>query len=148
MDLFIKIKWEKNKYFILFSATLLFLILIVSHYRNEDVPINKKEIISYRGSDIKIITDFFFSKINSPFLYNNYEVKKGDTVQKILKNYKIKNNEIQNIINQYKKYVNSKQLLAGNKIEITIKKNATRSIFCSINLLNSEIQCKMYKAFN
>ena len=125
MDLFIKMKWEKTKYFILFSVTLMLLILIVSHFKNEEVPINKKEIIAYRESDIKIIKDFFFSKINSPFLYKNYEVKKGDTVQKILKSYKIKNNEIQNIINQYKKYVNSKQLLAGNKIEMTIKKTPT-----------------------
>ena len=98
-------------------------MLFVSNYRNEEVPINKKEIVAYRGSDVKIIKDFFFSKINSPFLYNNYEIKKGDTLQKILKSYKIKNNEIQNIIGEYKKYVNSKQLLAGNKIELTIKKN-------------------------
>ena len=124
MDLFAKIRWEKTKYFILFSVTLMLLVLIVSHYRNEEVPINKKEITAYRTSDVKIIKDFFFSKINSPFLYDNYEIKKGDTIQKILKNYKIKNNEIQNIINQYKKYVNSKQLLAGNKIEITIRKTA------------------------
>ena len=125
MDLFIKMRWEKTKYFILFSVTLIFLLLIASYYKNEEVPINKKEIIIYPQSDIKIIRDFFFSKINSPFLYNNYEVKKGDTIEKILKNYKIKNYEIQNIINQYKKYVNSKQLLAGNKIEITIKKTPT-----------------------
>ena len=91
MDLFIKMKWEKTKYFILFSVTLILLMLIFSHYRNEEVPINKKEIIAYRESDVKIITDFFFSKIYSPFLYNNYEVKKGDNIQKILKTYKIKN---------------------------------------------------------
>ena len=88
------------KDFILFSVTLIFLLLIASYYKNEEVPINKKEIIIYPQSDIKIIRDFFFSKINSPFLYNNYEVKKGDTIEKILKNYKIKNNELQNIINQ------------------------------------------------
>ena len=125
MDLFNKIRWEKGKYFLVFSLTLVLLVLIVSHYKNEDVPINKKEIITYRGSDVKIIKDFFFSKVNSPFLYNNYEIKKGDTIEKILKNYKIKSDEIQNIIGQYKKYVNLKQLLAGNKIEITIKKTAT-----------------------
>ena len=126
MDLFNKIRWEKTKYFILFSLTLVFLVLIVSYYKNEEIPISKKEIIAYRGPDVKLIKDFFFSKINSPFLYNNYEVKKGDTIQKILKNYKIKDKEIHNIIKQYKKYVNSKQLFAGNKIEITIKKNPTK----------------------
>ena len=85
MDLFNKIRWEKGKYFLVFSLTLVLLVLIVSHYKNEDVPINKKEIITYRGSDVKIIKDFFFSKVNSPFLYNNYEIKKGDTIEKITK---------------------------------------------------------------
>ena len=55
-------------------------------------------------------------------MYDNYEVKKGDSIQKILKKYKIKNSEIQSFIKQYKQYVNSKQLLVGNNIEITIKK--------------------------
>jgi len=116
---------EKTKYFILFSVILLILIVTVSHYRNEEVPINKTKIVAYHGPDVKVIKDFFFSKIKSPFLYSNYEVKKGDTIQKILKNYKIKNSEIQSVIQQYKKYVNSKQLLIGNKIEITIKKTPT-----------------------
>ena len=48
MDDFFKIKWEKTKYFIVFSVTLLLLIVTVSHYQNEEVPINKKEIIAYR----------------------------------------------------------------------------------------------------
>ena len=43
MDLFIKMRWEKTKYFILFSVTLIFLLLIASYYKNEEVPINKKE---------------------------------------------------------------------------------------------------------
>jgi len=125
MDVFFKIKQEKVKYLIAFSVTLMLFIAIVSHYRNEEVPINKKDIITYRDTDVQIIKEFFFSKINSPFLYDNYEIKKGDNMQKILKLYKIKKNEIQNTIQQYKKYVSSKQLLAGNKIEITIKKNPT-----------------------
>ena len=88
MDLFTKIKWEKTKYFILISATLMILILIAISYKNEDVPINKKEIITYRGSDVKIIKDFFFSKINSPFLYDNYEIKKEILYKKFLKTIK------------------------------------------------------------
>ena len=125
MDFLSKIKWEKSRYFIVFSVTLMLLVLVVSYYKNEEVPISKKEIVTYPGPDVKAIKDFFFSKINSPFLYNNYEIKKGDTIQKILKSYKINNREIQNIIVQYKKYVSSNQLLAGNKIEITIKKTPT-----------------------
>ena len=107
MDVFFKIKQEKVKYLIAFSVTLMLFIAIVSHYRNEEVPINKKDIITYRDTDVQIIKEFFFSKINSPFLYDNYEIKKGDNMQKILKLYKIKKNEIQNTIQQYKNYVSS-----------------------------------------
>ena len=60
--------------------------------------------------------------LNSPFININYEIKKGDTIQKILQQYKIHNNEIQTVIKQYKKYGNPNQLLVGNKIEITVEK--------------------------
>ena len=61
-------------------------------------------------------------KIKSPFTNLNYEIKKGDTIQKILQKLKVKNNDIQNIIQQYKKYGNPNQLLVGNKIEIIVEK--------------------------
>jgi len=74
-------------------------------------------------TELTIIKEFFLKKINSPFYNLEYEIKKGDTIVKILKNLKIKNSEIQNIINQYKKYAKSQQLLAGNKINIIVEKN-------------------------
>ena len=57
----------------------------------------------------------------------NYEIKNGDTIQKILKKLKVQNNEIQTVINQYKKYGNPNQLLVGNIINIIIEKNLTTS---------------------
>ena len=66
------------------------------------------------------------NQIKSPFINLNYEIKKGDTIQKILKKYKVKNNDIQTTINQYKKYGNPNQLLVGNKIDIIIEKNSLK----------------------
>ena len=63
------------------------------------------------------------NQINSPFTNINYEIKKGDTILKILKKYEVKSNEIETIINQYKKFGNSNQLLIGNIIDIIIEKN-------------------------
>ena len=37
----------------------------------------------------------------------------GDTIQKILKNLKVKNREIQTVINEYKKFGKSNQLTLG-----------------------------------
>ena len=46
----------------------------------------------------------------------------GDTIQKILKKYDIKDNEIYNIVNKYKKYGSTNQLLVGNKVSIVVEK--------------------------
>ena len=61
--------------------------------------------------------------IRSPFTNINYEIKSGDSIQKILKKFKIQNNEIQTVINQYKKYSNPNQLLMSNKIDLIIEEN-------------------------
>ena len=61
--------------------------------------------------------------IKSPFININYEIKSGDSIQKILKKFKVHNNEIQAVINQYKKYSNPNQLLMSNKIDLIIEEN-------------------------
>ena len=73
----------------------------------------------------KTFKKFILDQIRSPFINLNYEIKKGDTIQKILKKYKVKNREIQTVINQYKKYGNPNQLLVGNKIDIIIEEDSS-----------------------
>ena len=114
---------EKTKYFILFTlfTTCLFLLLVV--FKNDErIKINKKDI-SFQHSDLISIKKFLLTKIKSPFINVNYEIKNGDSIQKILKKFKIQNNEIQTVINRYRKYSNPNQLLTGNKIDIVIEKN-------------------------
>ena len=65
-----------------------------------------------------------------------YEIKSGDTIQKILKKNKVQNNEIQSIIDHYKKFANPNNLMVGNKIDITVKKNAVNN---ENNILNFSI---------
>tara|TARA_Y100000590_G_scaffold442700_1_gene571147 strand:- start:1586 stop:2800 length:1215 start_codon:yes stop_codon:yes gene_type:complete len=95
---------------------------VVVAFKNEKKILGKKNL-PISTADLSIVKDFFLKKINSPFYNLEYEIKKGDSIVKILKNLKIKNNEIQNIINQYKKYGKSQQLLTGNKIDIIVEKN-------------------------
>jgi len=119
--------WDKSKYFLLSGVILVFFLLITVVYKNEDQIKLKSQNYqdSYELTDLKIFKDYLFDQIKSPFININYEIKKGDTIQKILKKYKVKNNEIQNVINQYKKYSSPSQLFVGNKIDIIIEKNAT-----------------------
>ena len=58
-----------------------------------------------------------------PIISVEYEIKSGDTIQKILKKFKIRNNEINSVIKKYKNYGNANQLAAGNKINIIVEKD-------------------------
>tara|TARA_B100001123_G_scaffold446153_1_gene599706 strand:- start:1503 stop:2804 length:1302 start_codon:yes stop_codon:yes gene_type:complete len=118
----LKNNWDKSKYFILYSLIITSLLLVAVVYKNNE-NITKKTESTIGVSDLKIFKKFLLDQIKSPFINVNYEIKKGDTIHKILKKYGVKNNEIQTVINQYKKYGNPSQLMPGNKIDIIIKEN-------------------------
>ena len=121
----LKKNWGASRYFILSGFIIFFLLLLIVVYKSNDEIIKKAgtKKNSYEVSDLKTIKKFLLGKIKSPFTNINYEIKKGDTIQKILKKHKVQNNEIQTIINQYKKYSNPNKLLAGNKIDIITEEN-------------------------
>ncbi len=116
--------WDKQKYVILFAAILTLLLLVTVVYKSDEKIVKKSEVIKIFSdeSDVKKFKNFLLSKIKSPFINLNYKINKGDTIQKILKKYKIPDNEIDTIINKYKKYGNPNNLLVGNKIDIIIEK--------------------------
>ena len=118
----IRTNWEKTKYFLLTAVTLAVLVLFAISYKNDEAIKGSTSNISYQDPELSLIKDFFLSKIKSPFIVTDYEIKSGDSIQKILKSYKIKNKEIQNIINQYKKYGDPNRLLVGNKIGVIVEK--------------------------
>ena len=120
-----KKNWNKSKYLILSGIFVTSILLLTVVYKSDEKIVKKSMTtgISYESPDLKTFKEFLFNKIKSPFTNLDYKIKKGDTIQKILKKFKVQNNEIQNVINQYKKYGNPNQLLAGNEIDIIIKKN-------------------------
>jgi len=120
----IKKNWIRNKYFILpwFFIILLLLLGILSS--KNDQKIEKKITENFNGiSEGKIFKNFLLNQIKAPFINLDYKIVKGDTIEKILLKLKVKNNEIQKVINEYKKYAKSNQLFVGNKIEIVVEKN-------------------------
>ena len=118
---------NKLKYFFFTIITITLLLLVTVVYKNDQIATNKQTNISLPDKDLKLIKEFFLKKINSPFINLDYEIKKGDSIQKILKKLKVKNTEIQTVINQYKKYSNPNQLLTGNRIEIIVEKNLSKN---------------------
>ena len=116
---------DKTKYLVLSGLVVLFFLLVTVVYKSDDTITKKSEITekSNSAADLKTFKEFLLNQIISPFINLNYEIKKGDTIEKILKKNKIKNSDIQTVINKYKKYGNPNQLLIGNKIKIIIEKN-------------------------
>jgi len=119
--------WDKSRYLIISGFVITFLLVLTVIYKSDNEVIKKTENIenSYQTKDLKIFKDFLLNKIKSPFINLDYEIQKGDTIQKILNKYKVKNSEIQNVIKQYKKYGNPTQLLVGNIIGIIIEENSS-----------------------
>ena len=118
----LNINRASGKYYILSAFIFVFLILVIVVYKNDGKIVDKKEVVIVY-SELASIKKFLFSKIRSPFINVNYEIEKGDSIQRILKKHKIPNNEIQTVIKQYKKYSNPNQLLTGNRIDIVIEEN-------------------------
>ena len=120
-----KKNWDKSKYLILSGFIITFLLLVTVVYTTDQKVTKKSEFNknSNIGTELKIFKEFLLSQINSPFINLSYEIKKGDTIGKILKKYKVQNRDVQTVINEYKKYGKPNQLLIGNKIDIIIEKN-------------------------
>ncbi len=120
----IKRNWDKTKPIVLFALTATLLLLLTVVYKSDEKITKKSEIISglNEQSDLKKFKEFILSQIKSPFINLKYTINKGDTIQKILKKYKVADREIQTVINQYKKFGKPNQLLIGNKIDIIIEK--------------------------
>ena len=120
--------WDKTKYFIISAVLLSFFLLLTVVYKSDIKISDKTEFVgsSFNTSkDLKTFKKFILKKIKSPFINLNYEIQKGDTIQKILKKYDVKNSDIKIIIDQYKKYANPNKLSLGNTIDIIIKKDKT-----------------------
>ena len=127
MNQVLKKSWDKNRYLIVSSLILASILLLTVVYKSDEQIVKKSENIKsiYESSDLKTFKEFILNQIKSPYSNVNYEIKKGDTIQKILQRYKVQNSEIQTIINQYKKYSNPNQLLVGNKIGVIIEENSS-----------------------
>jgi len=125
MNQVLRKNWDKTKYLLLFCVFATFLFLLTVVYKSDEKIVKKSENLqaSYKSEDFKTFKKFILNQINSPFVNLNYEIKKGDTIQKILNKHKVQNNEIHRVIQQYKKYGNPNQLLVGNKIDIVIEKD-------------------------
>mgnify|MGYP001370933679 CR=1 FL=1 len=163
----LKKNWDKNKFYLLSGIIVSFFLLLAVVFKTDEKIVKKTDSFNNtdKAAELKIFKKFLLDQIKSPFTNINYEIKKGDTIQKILKKHKVEGAEIQRIISQYKKYSNPNRLIAGNKIDIIIKENlklkkysiqkfsipVTKSTTVEIardsenNIISNKIITKLYK---
>ena len=78
-------------FFIVFS-TLFFVSSSLIQKKNNENSTNLKEIT--KNNEFSNLTNFLISKINNPYEEVSYVIKNNDTIEKILKKFKVRNEDI------------------------------------------------------
>ncbi len=115
--------------------------------KNIDKRNNLKEISE--NKEFSNLTNFLISKINSPYEEISYVIKNNDTVEKILKQFKIKKDEIGEISVQLK---NKKlaNIYSGKKLSLILKKleDGSNTIVNLIYPINNTTSIEIRKSQN
>ena len=91
---------------IIFSLSILFFLILLIFINNFMISSNKEknesleELVS--SSEIKNVKEYFFNTLRSPYKEYKYIIKNNDSVEKILKKFKVSNDEIKIIVNDLK----------------------------------------------
>ena len=115
---------QKFNPFFLISFLIIFtgLFFISSNLINNQNKENKNNLEEItETNEFLYFKNFLASKINSPYEEINYKIKNNDTIEKILRKFKVQNKDIQNISVKLKQ----KQLVniySGRNLNLIIKK--------------------------
>ena len=105
--------------FIAFFSIIFFITSNLISKKNNENKDNLTEITN--SSEFSNLTNYFISKINSPYEEVNYIIKNNDTIEKILKNYNITGSDIKKISTQLKEKKLS-NIYSGRKLSLIYKK--------------------------
>jgi len=146
------LKIQKFNPFILISflivfSSLFFTTLGIIQKKNNENALNLKEIA--KTSEFTNLTNFLISKINSPYKEISYVIKNNDTVEKILKQYEIRNYDIREISIQLKKKKLA-NIYAGRKLSLILKKleDGTNTIVNLVYPINNTTSVEIRKSQN
>ena len=105
--------------FLIIFTSLFFISSNLINKKNSENLSNFKEMTA--TNEFSIFTNFLISKINSPYEEISYIIKNNDTVEKILKQFKIRNDDIKSISVKLKqkKLAN---IYSGRKLTLILKK--------------------------
>ena len=112
------------KYFLYFFSIIIFftIFVIISNLINHKNKLESQNLNSVVASkEFSNLSDYFLSKINSPYKEIKYLIQNNDSIEKILKKLDINSNDIKIISNnlKQKKLTN---IYAGRTLSIVLKK--------------------------
>ena len=105
--------------FLVFFSLIFFITSNFIDNKNKENESNFKEITKTEG--FLSLINFLTSKISSPYEEINYVIKNNDTVEKILKQFKIRKEDITNISLKLKTK-NLTNIYSGRKLSLILKK--------------------------
>ena len=131
---------------IIFSG-LFFISSNLVNKKNKENENNFKEIT--QTNDFSKFTDFLTSKIKSPYEEISYVIEKNDTIEKILKKFNIKNEDIK-IISVKLKQKKLANIYSGRKLSLVIKKlgDGSNSIINLVYPVNNTTSVEVRKVQN
>ncbi len=133
--------------FLIIFSCLFFISSNLINKKNSENNENFKEIIN--NKEFSNFTTFLISKINSPYEEINYVIQNNDTVEKILKKFKVRDEDIQNISLKLKqkKLAN---IYSGRKLSLILKKldNKSKTVVNFIYPVNNTLSIEIRKFQN
>tara|TARA_Y200000002_G_scaffold292822_1_gene247022 strand:- start:159 stop:1505 length:1347 start_codon:yes stop_codon:yes gene_type:complete len=105
--------------FMIIFSTIFFISSNLINVKNNENASNLREITE--TSEFSNLTNYLISKINSPYEEISYVIENNDSVEKILKKFKIKNIDIKNISVELKRQKLA-NIYSGRKLSLIIKK--------------------------
>ena len=106
-------------FFIFFLTLTFFTISNVVSNKNVQNKINVENIT--KTNEFSNLTNFFISKINSPYKEIKYVIKNNDSIEKILKKIDVRNKDVK-IISTKLKQKKLSNIYAGRELNIVLKK--------------------------
>ena len=133
--------------FIVFFSILFFIVTNLITHKNKVNDDNLKEVL--RTNEFLNLANYFSSKINSPYEEIKYVIKNNDSIEKILKNYNIKNEDIKEISVKLKEKKLS-NIYSGRKISLIYKKlqNNTNTVVNLVYPVNNTSSIEIRKSQN
>ena len=147
---FLKIQKFNPLFIITFLIVFSVLFFISSNFinkKNKENRSNFEEII--KTNQFSNLTNFFISKINSPYQEISYVIKNNDTIEKIFKKFKVRNQDIQNISIKLKEK-KLDNIYSGRKLSIIIKKleDGSNTIINFVYPINNTTSVEIRKSQN